>query len=120
MSKIYGSSGRVSDPLSNMGLLVGIVGTALTAILWLYHFQPGSQVLGSYSVQVAEGGALHDQLEVLAAVFGTMAVISGIGASLSGRGRGSSVAALVFGLAALTYPVLTYLDVFTRVVPKPL
>ncbi|HEX6131551.1 MAG TPA: hypothetical protein VF044_07445 [Actinomycetota bacterium] len=119
MSKIYGSSGRRSDPLSNVGLLVGIVGAALGALLWYYHFQPNSDLLGSYSLQVAEG-QLHDQMSVLAAVFGVMAVISGIGASLGGRGRGSSVAALVLGVVALTYPVLTYLNVFTTVVPRPL
>ena len=120
MSKIFGSSGRVSDPLSNVGLLVGIIGMVLTAILWLYYFQPGSQILGSYSEQVGGGGPLHDQMEVLAAVFGVMAVISGVGASLGGRGRGSSVAALIFGLAALSYPVLTYLNVFTRGLPSPI
>ena len=120
MSKIYGSSGRQSDPLSNMGVVVGIVAALIAAILWYYHFQPNSQLLGSYSSRVSGGGDLHDQLRVLSAVLGTMAVIAGVGGSLGGRGRASSVAALVLGVAGLSYWVLTALNVFTRVVPSPL
>jgi hypothetical protein len=120
MSKIYGSSGRQSDPLSNMGVVVGLVSAVLAAILWYYHFQPLSQLLGQYSTRVADGGDLHEQVRVLSGVLGTMAVIAGITGSLGGRGRASSVAALVLGVAGLSYWVLTALNVFTRVVPTPL
>jgi hypothetical protein len=120
MSKIYGSSGRQSDPLSNMGVVVGIVAAVLAAILWYFHFQSTSDLLGIYSGRVAPGGDLHDQVRVLSAVLGTMAVVAGIGGSLGGRGRASSVAALLLGVAGLSYWVLTALDVFTRVVPTPL
>jgi hypothetical protein len=120
MSKIYGSSGRQSDPLSNMGVVVGVVASILAAILWYYHFQPNSQLLGEYSSRVANGGDLHEQVRILSAVLGLMAVIAGIGGSLGGRGRASSVAALVLGVAGLSYWVLTALDVLTSVVPTPL
>ena len=120
MSKIYGSSGRQSDPLSNMGVVVGLVSAVLAAILWYYHFQPNSQLLGEYSSRVTSGGDLHDQLRILSAVLGTMGVIAGIGGSLGGRGRASSVAALILGVAGVSYWVLTALNVFTRVVPAPL
>jgi len=120
MSKIYGSSGRQSDPLSNMGVVVGLVAAVLAAILWYFHFQPGSDLLGTYSSRVATGGDLHEQFRILSAVLGTMGVIAGIGGSLGGRGRGSSVAALIFGVAGLSYWALTALDVFTSVVPTPL
>ena len=120
MSKIYGSSGRQSDPLSNMGVVVGFVAALLAAVLWYYHYQPNSQLLGEYSSRVSAGGDLHEQLRVLSGVLGTMGVIAGIGGSLGGRGRASSVAALIFGVVGLSYWVLTALDVFSRVVPTPL
>ena len=120
MSKIYGSSGRQPDPLSNVGMVVGVVAALLAGILWYYHFQPGSTLLGSYSSRVTNGGDLHEQLRVLSAVLGTMAVIAGIGSSLGGRGRATSVGALVLGVFGLSYSVLTALNVFTRVVPTPL
>ena len=120
MSKIYGSSGRQSDPLSNMGVVVGLVSAVLAAVLWYYHFQPNSQLLGEYSSRVTDGGDLHEQVRVLSGVLGTMGVVAGIAGSLGGRGRASSVAALVLGVAGLSYWVLTALDVFTRVVPTPL
>jgi hypothetical protein len=120
MSKIYGSSGRQSDPLSNMGVVVGIVAAVIAVALWYYHYQPASQLLGEYSSRVSSGGDLHEQLRVLSGVLGTMAVIAGIGGSLGGRGRASSAAALVLGVVGLSYWVLTALDVFSRVVPTPL
>lgn len=119
MSKIYGSSGRQSDPLSNMGAFVGVVAAAIAGVLWFFHMQPESQLFGEYSGRIADGD-LHEQLRILSAVLGTMGVIAGIGGSLGGRGRGSSVAALVLGVFGLSYWVLTTLNVFTRVVPSPL
>jgi len=116
---IYGSSGKVSDPLAGIGVIVGIVAAALTAILWLYHYQPDSTLLGSYSTQITST-ELGDQMRVLAAVLGLMAVIAGIAASLGGRGRATSIAALLLGIFALSYPVLDYLDFVTRVAPRPL
>jgi hypothetical protein len=120
MSKIYGSSGRRADPLAGMGVVVGIAAAVIAGILWYYHFQPNSQLLGEYSRRVAGGGDLHDQLRVLSAVLGVMGVIAGIGSSLGGRGRASSVAALVLGAFGTSYWVLTALNVLTRVVPTPL
>jgi hypothetical protein len=114
---IYGSSGRVADPLSGLGVIIGVVGAVLAAILWLYHFQPESQLMGSYSAQISFG-ELGEQLSLLAGALGAMAIIAGIGSSLGGRGRGLTVAALLLGVFAMSYPVLTYLHVFSRVVPS--
>jgi hypothetical protein len=116
---IFGSSGRVSNPLANLGMLLGVVGVVCSAVLWLYHFEPDSTLLGSYSGRIASGGQLHDQVVVLAAVCGAAAVAIGIITSMGGRGSALSVFSLVIGVAALSYPVLTWLDVVKRLVPNP-
>ena len=117
---VYGSSGKTANPLAGLGILCGILGATCSAVLWLYHFQPDSTILGSYSEQIANGGVLADQLRVLAATLGAMAIIAAIAAGLGGRGGGSIVAALLLGIAAMSYPVLTYLNVVTRFVPNPM
>jgi hypothetical protein len=116
---IFGSSGRVSNPLANLGLLLAIAGVACSAILWLYHFEPESTLLGSYSGQIASNGQLHDQIRVLAAVCGLSAAAIGIITSMGGRGSPLSVFCVVLGVVALSYPVLTWLDVVERLVPNP-
>jgi hypothetical protein len=117
---VYSSSGKTANPLAGLGILCGILGAACSAVLWLYHFQPDSTLLGSYSEQVAHGGVLADQLRILAATLGVMAIIAAIAAGLGGRGGGTIVAALLLGIAALSYPVLTWLNVVTRFVPNPM
>jgi hypothetical protein len=47
-------------------------------------------------------------------------VIAGIGASLQGRGRASSVLGLLLGVFGLSFPVLSYLNVIARSFGSPL
>jgi hypothetical protein len=117
---VFASSGKVSNPLANMGVIVGLVGAALSVILWIHHYQPDIQIVGHYTDQL--NGDLGDQARTLAAVLGAMAVISAIAASLgagSEQRSGHTAAALILGVVALSYPVLTALNVVTRYVPNP-
>lgn len=117
---IFGSSGRTSNPLANMGLALALLGAAFSAVLWLYHFQPDSTLLGSYSEQIAGHGQLHDNLNVLAAFFGLFGVLAGIFSSFGGLSRGAAPGiSVVLGVAALSYPVLNYLNIVSKFVPNP-
>jgi hypothetical protein len=111
MSGIFSSSGHHGDPLGVVAAVVGIGGAACSALLWVYQINPDSTILGKYSAQMASGGRLSSQLVLLAAVFGVMAVISGILSSLGGRAGGAVILALVLGVVALSYPVLSWLNV---------
>jgi hypothetical protein len=120
MSGIFGSSGKTANPAGTIGSLVGVIGAAFSAILWLYHFNPDNTLLGKYSQQIAAGGQLADQLGLLAFWFGAIAVVLGIIAGLGGKGGGSSVLSILLGIAAMSYPVLTALDVVKHYVPNPI
>jgi hypothetical protein len=94
----------------------GVAGRAAAlacAVLWIYRIHPGSQILGQYSAEVAAGGQLAEQLTALAAVLGLMAVLASIMTSSSGEGGGSYFMGLVLGLAGLSYPLLTWLNVIS-------
>jgi hypothetical protein len=119
MAGVFGSSGKTANPLGTIGVLVGVIGAAFSVILWYHHFVPATTLLGSYSAQIAIGGQVADQLRILASVFGLMAVIAGIAGGMGGRGSGATVAALLLGIVALSYPVLTYLRVVQHFLPNP-
>jgi hypothetical protein len=116
---MFGSSGKASNPLGTIGTLVGAIGAAFSAILWIYQFNPDSSLLGSYSIQIANGGPMADQLSTLALVFGAIAVVSGIAGGLGGRGTSSTVASILLGVIALSYPILNALHLVERYVPNP-
>jgi hypothetical protein len=119
MPGIYGSSGKTANPLGTIGVIVGVIGAVFSILLWIYRFQPASQLLGSYSAQMGADGVLTSQLGTLALVFGLIAVIVGIAGGLGGRSTGSTVAAILLGIVALSYPVLNSLHVIERYVPNP-
>jgi hypothetical protein len=108
---IFGSSGRHSNPIGVISVITGIGGALTSAVLWIYEIEPGSQILGSYSSEVASGGLLAEQLVAMAAILGLMAVIGSMMTSSSGEGGGGYFIGLVLGLFALSYPVLTWLDI---------
>ena len=116
---MFGSSGRTSNPLGVVGAVVGAIGAGFSILRWLYHFNPDSTILGSYSAQMIHGGQLADQLGTLAIVFGAIAVVLGIIGGLGGRGAGSTVLSIILGIVALSYPVLNALHVIERHVPNP-
>jgi hypothetical protein len=120
MSGIFGSSGKTANPAGTVGSLVGVIGAAFSAILWLYHFNPDSTLLGKYSQQLAAGGQMADQLGLLAFWFGAIAVVLGIIAGLGGKGSGTSVTSILLGIAAMSYPVLTALNLVKQYVPNPI
>lgn len=110
MSKVFGSSGKRSNPIGFVSIFAGLCGAACSAVLWIYRIHPESRLLGSFSAEVASGGTLARQLATLAAVLGVMAILAAITATSGGSG-GSYFVGLVLGLAALSYPVLTWLKV---------
>jgi hypothetical protein len=110
MSKVFGSSGKRSNPAGVVGILAGIAGAACSAILWIYKIHPESQLMRSYSADLAAGGTLARQLAVLAAVLGVMAILAAVTASTGGSG-GGYVVGIVLGVAALSYPLLTWLNI---------
>jgi hypothetical protein len=118
MGKVFGSSGKTSNPLGSIGVIVGLLGAVFSVILWIHYSQPDTTILGTYSAQI-HGGVLGDQMSTLAAVLGAMAVIAGIGGGLGGRGSSSTVASLLLGIVALSFPVLTWLNVARGFVPNP-
>jgi hypothetical protein len=119
MTGIFGSSGKTANPLGTIGVIVGVIGAVFSVLLWIYHFQPESNLLGSYSAQMGPGGAMTSQLGTLALVFGLIAVVVGIAGGLGGRSTGSTVAAILLGIAALSYPILNSLHLIERYVPNP-
>ena len=113
MPGVFGSSGKRSDPLGVVSVVTGIAAALAGAVLWIYRVSPDSQILGRYSAEVASGGPLAEQLTALAGVLGLMAVLSSIMTSSSGEGGGSYFIGLVLGLAGLSYPVLSWLNVLS-------
>lgn len=118
MGKVFGSSGTTSNPLGTVGVITGLIGAIFSVVLWVHFYQPDTTILGTYSEQIQEG-SLGDQMSTLAAVFGAIAVVSGIGGGLGGRGNSSTVASLLLGVVALSYPVLIALGVVESYVPNP-
>jgi hypothetical protein len=111
MTGVFGSSGKRSNPMGVVSIVTGVAGALAAAILWIYRIQPESEILGKYASQVAHGGPLAGQLAALAAVLGLMAVLSSIMTSSSGEGGGGYFIGLVLGLVALSYPLLTWLNI---------
>jgi hypothetical protein len=118
MAGIFGSSGRTANPLGRLGVIVGILGAAASVILWIHHFSPDTTMLGTYSQQIVSG-QMGDQLQLLAMLLGAMAVVAGIAGGLGGKGSTSTVAALLLGIAALSYPVLSYLNIMSSRIGSP-
>jgi hypothetical protein len=119
MTGIYGSSGKTANPLGTIGVIVGVIGATFSVLLWIYRFQPETQLLGKYSAQMGPNGVMASQLGTLALVFGLIAVVVGIAGGLGGRSSGSTVAAILLGIVALSYPVLNSLHLVERYVPNP-
>lgn len=111
---IYQSSGRTRNPLGAVAVLVGVVGAGSSAVLWAYQYSPSGPLVRSIASNLGPGIALGDSLVLLAAICGGLAVVMAIAGSLGGSMRGSSVLAVVFGVIALSYPVLTWFQVVSR------
>lgn len=113
MAGVFGSSGRHANPMGVVSIVSGLAGALASAVLWIYRIEPDSQILGKYSADVAHGGQLGEQLVALAAVLGLMAVLSSIMTSTAGQGGGGYFIGLILGLFALSYPLLTWLNILS-------
>jgi hypothetical protein len=111
---IYQSSGRTRNPLGAVSVFVGIVGALASVALWAYQYDPGGPLVRSFASRLGPGLASGDALMLFAAIFGGLAVVSAIAVSMGGSTRASSVVAIVLGLVALSYPLLSWFKVFTR------
>lgn len=111
---IYGSSGRTHNPLAVLALLVGVVGAACSLVLWLFQANPDGELIGTIASRLGAGALVGDRLLVIALVCGGVAVGLAIVGSLGGRMGGSGVVAVVLGAIALSFPILSSLDVITR------
>jgi hypothetical protein len=119
MPGIYGSSGKTANPLGTIGVIVGVIGAVFSVLLWIYRFNPNASLLGSYSIQMGANGTMSSQLGTLALVFGLIAVVLGIAGGLGGRSTASTVASILLGIVALSYPVLNSLHMIERHMPNP-
>ncbi len=111
---IYQSSGRTRNPLGVVSVVVGIIGAAASAVLWAYQYDPRGSLVRSFASRFGPGLLLGDRLVFFAAICGAFAVIMAIAGSMGGSSRGSAVVSIVLGVMALSYPALTWLQVFTR------
>jgi hypothetical protein len=110
-SKIFRSSGRRSNPIGVISIITGLAGALASAVLWIYQLNPDSTILGKYAAQLGHGSVLTGQLAMLAAILGVMALIGSVMSSTGGEGAGGYFMGLVLGLVALSYPVLSWLNV---------
>lgn len=111
---IYQSSGHTRNPLGVVSVFVGIVGALASAVLWAYHYDPGGPFVRSIASKLGPGLALGDGMVLLAAICGGIAISMAIAGSVDGITKGSSAIAIVFGVIALSYPVLSWLKVLSR------
>jgi hypothetical protein len=112
-SKIFGSSGRRSNPIGVISILTGLAGALASAVLWIYRLNPETTILGRYGAELGHGSVLTGQLAMLAAILGLMAVIGSVVSSTGGEGASGYFIGLVLGLVALSYPVLSWLNVIS-------
>ena len=60
---IYGSSGKTTNPLGGLGVFIGLLAAACSAVLWVHYFDPTTTMFGDVSLRIATGGprvAAHD------------------------------------------------------------
>jgi hypothetical protein len=117
MNVAVGTTQRPANPLGVFSVVCGVLGAALTGVLWLYQVRPSASALGAYGEEIAAGGQLREDLIVLAGLFGAVAIVSAFLSSLGGQAKPSALAAIVLGAVALTYPVLARLDVVHAPLP---
>jgi hypothetical protein len=118
MGKVFGSSGRSTNTFGAVGVITGLIGAVFSVVLWIHFYQPDTTILGTYSAQI-QSGQLGEQMGTLAAVFGLMAILSGIGGGLGGKGNATTVTSLLLGIVGVSYPLLTALNVVQTYVPNP-
>ena len=121
MAGIFGSSGTKANPMTVVGVVVGLVGAGCSAILWLHRISPDSRFIVSVTSRLTSNSVLGDRLEVVALAAGIIAILIGVVSAIGGRKAGSGVVvAVVLGLGALSYPVLVSLNLMGSTINGPL
>lgn len=111
---IYQSSGRSTNPLGFFSVLIGAFGAGASVVLWAYQYDPHGALVSSIASKLGPGFALGDGLVLTALICGLFTVGLAIVGALGGSLKGSAVVSIVLGVVALSYPVLTKLDVVAR------
>ena len=120
-SRIYGSSGSKANPMTFVAVLVGLVGAACSAILWLHRISPDSTFIVSITSRLASNAVLGDRLEVVALAAGIIAIFIGLLSVIGGsKGGAGVVVAVTLGLAAISYPVLVSLNLIGNNITGPI
>ncbi|MGH2540310.1 MAG: hypothetical protein ACRDGK_07295 [Actinomycetota bacterium] len=110
MNAAVGAIERPHNSLGIIAVLSGLTGSVIAALLWLYQLRPSSAVLGNYAYELTHGGPLREDLILLAGLLGAVAVLAAVLSWVGGTANPSSVAAVLCGVFALTYPVLAWLE----------
>lgn len=110
MHVAVGTRARPGNSLGVLAAICGVAGAVTTGVLWLYQQRPTSPLLGDYGYEVAHGGPLRDDLILLAALLGGVAILAALLSSIGGPTKPSAIAAVLLGAFALTFPVLVWLD----------
>jgi len=111
---IYQSSGRAANPLGVVSVSVGAIGAFASVVLWAYQYDPHGAFLRSLTARLGSGLVMGDGLMTTALVCGAASVAMAVAGSLGGRLRGSAIVSIVLGVVALSYPILSKLDIVTR------
>ena len=104
-----------------VAILVGLVGAAASALLWLHRISPDSPFLNSITSHLNANATLNDRLGIVAFAAGAIAIGMALLSAIGGKRGGTGVViALVLGVGALSYPVLDWLNVFGTTIRSPL
>jgi hypothetical protein len=108
-----GTTTRQADPLGIMAFTCALIGFAISASLWTLQIGAFPLELGGFEFELFHGGELRDQVLWLAATLGAIGVGAGLLSGLGGRPRGLTGLSIVLGLLAITYPVMTFLEMIS-------
>jgi hypothetical protein len=120
MAGIYKSSGKHVNPAAGLSIITGAVGAACSLVLWLFAYRPETTFFGAWGREIVAGGLLSEQLRVLAVTLGGIAILAAVLASFGGRGRWTTATGVTLGVIALSFPILSYLNVVTKSIGPPL
>lgn len=116
MTGIYASSGRHANSPGVMAVASGLAGAACAVVLWLNELDPESSIVADVQSYV-RGGDFTEQLALLAVVFGAIAIFTAIAANVGGVPSTGTVLGLILGVIALSYPILSWLQITAGPIP---
>ena len=89
-----------------IAVVCAAAGACLGVFLWLFHLRPTSALLGDYAYELAHDGGFREQVLWLTGTLGAVGIVATFLAVVGGRPKPSTVACLLLGAVALSYPVL--------------